>query len=396
MKIIPLLALVGASVLSFLPISAQAEVFWDDEMESGNSGYVFSTAVCNELVAFTFDATQKVSGSGSVRLDYPGEPHTCGGFCDRSIPPTDDLWGRFYIRLSPDFKTSAVQTKVMRNDTNSIHSHWWCMMWGNTSLLVALQNYPTKGSTRNMYANVGDGTIPLGEWTCIETRIKHNTVGKADGLVEAYKNGVRFLYYTDLEIRKISEGTQDAHFVQNRMYRQGGKGSIWYDRLAFGNERIGALESAKTGSAQAPEKNAPKPERDAATAAPEPVLPAIDAEPHRQAVIALLKDSKSTGVQSTISIMGKDENVLLKKFDVNSMHVSFAGNSLALPWSSASAGDLANIAWACGPNDGAMLFHGGALALCAKNLTLAQQIRDQLWIVDSAKGKEWDALTRRQ
>jgi hypothetical protein len=392
-----LLAAMSMSLWSLLPISSHAEIFWDDEMESGNTGYEFPAKPCNDMLAFTFDATQKVSGGGSVRLDYAGDPHVCGGFCDRYFTHTDDLWGRFYIRLSPDFVVNSTVTKVMRNDTNSHLDHWWVMMWGSNVLLVGLQNYPTKGSTKNLYANVGDGTIPLGEWTCIETHIKHNTVGKADGLVEAYKNGVRFLHYPDLEMRKVSEGTQDAHFESNRMYRQGGKGSIWYDRLAFGNERIGVLEPAKASPTHASaDKNAKKAEKAAVPAPPIPELPAIDAEPHRQAILAVLKEDKSAGAVVTLSIMGKDEEVLLEKFDLNSVHVSFSGNSLPLPWDKLSADDLARIALACGPNDGALLFHAGALAFSAKNLSLTQRITDQLWGVDAVKAKELGELTHRQ
>ena len=251
-----LLSLVVTAVLSLVPISAHAAVFWDDEMESGNTGYggLLSIAPCGGLPSVQYDTANKVSGSASLKENFPGTPQydgICGGFADRFFPATDDLWGRFYIRLSPSFAV-ANQTKIMRNDTDTLLDHWWAMQWNTNQMILALQNYPTTGSTKNFYQNVGDATLPRGQWVCIETRIKHNTVGQADGLIEAYKNGVRILYYTGLEIRKVSQGTQNAHFLANRMYRQAGGGSINYDRVAMGNTRIGCLGSVPASDSTPP------------------------------------------------------------------------------------------------------------------------------------------------
>ncbi|MBX9659751.1 MAG: hypothetical protein K2X00_14375 [Nitrospiraceae bacterium] len=230
--------MVITAVLSLLPVSSHAAVFWDDEMEPGNTGY-------GTVMPTTggFDNTVKFSGAASLREDFNGT--TQGGFEDRTLPATDDLWSRFYIRLSPGFVV-ANQTKIMRNDTNTGLMHWWGMLFGGRSVTVQLQNYPTNGDTVNFYPNVGDGILTDNQWICIETRIKNNTVGQADGIVEAYKNGALFMYHAGLEIRKASQGTQNAQFVSNRMYRQAGTGSIWYDRVALGNTRIGCLGSAPT------------------------------------------------------------------------------------------------------------------------------------------------------
>lgn len=241
-------AAVVAAGLSLNPAASHAMIFWDDEMEPGSTGYehlVEDGYPCGDMPGFNYDTVVKVSGAGSMKETFPGLQfhQQCGGYADRGFPATDDLWGRFYIRLSPNFIVSEITTKVMRNDTDTNLDHWWGMPWGQNVLAVALQNYPTTGDSRNFYANVGDGKLTLGEWVCIETHIKHNTVGQANGLVEAFKNDELFLSYTGLEIRKVSEGTQNAHFVSNRMYRQDGQGSIHYDRVAFGDSRIGCLDS---------------------------------------------------------------------------------------------------------------------------------------------------------
>jgi hypothetical protein len=126
------------------------------------------------------------------------------------------------------------------------------------------------------------------------------------------------------------------------------------------------------------------------------MVSAIDVHFHRQAIISGLMENKSAGSHGTLSILGKTEAVLLEKFDVNYAYVSFSGSSLSLPWDKVSSEDMARIAWACGPNDAAMLFHGGALAVSANNSSLSRQIADQLWGVDAAKAKELEGLTHGQ
>jgi len=119
--------------------------------------------------------------------------------------------------------------------------------------MVTVQRVPDQQSNTKLWPNVGNGTVPSdGSWVCIETRTKLNTVGQADGLVEAYKNGVQFMNYTGMEMRKVSQGTQNNVFVFNRIYRQNGTGSLNYDRLAFGNTRIGCLGSIPAPSIPAP------------------------------------------------------------------------------------------------------------------------------------------------
>lgn len=254
-----LLSLVVTAVLLLLPISSHAAVFWDDELESGNTGYggLLNIGPCGGLPSFEYDTVTKMSGAASLQLNYPGTPEyhqLCGGFADRTFPNTDDLWGRFYVRLSPGFVVDSTQTKMMRNDANDpALSFWWGMLFGSNAISVQAQNYPVIGSTRNFYTNVGDGALPTtGQWVCIETRIRFNVVGQSNGLIEAWKNGVQFMSYTGLAFRNAGQYSEDLQFHSNRMYRQDGGGSINYDRLAFGNTRIGCLGSVPTNDTAPP------------------------------------------------------------------------------------------------------------------------------------------------
>src|SRR5690349_1430554 len=97
-----------------------ATVFWDDEMEPGNTGYTIVPDV------MSYDTTVKFSGNASLKYTYGPEcetmTSTCGGFMDRGFPQTANFYRRFYIMLSSDFLTSPVSTKIMRSDTTGQYS----------------------------------------------------------------------------------------------------------------------------------------------------------------------------------------------------------------------------------------------------------------------------------
>jgi len=225
-------------------------IYWDDELEPGSTGWQgpFENRfldTCGGVNWGSYDTVNKVSGTASLKINYPGVAYTdlCGGFTDKHFPDTTDLFARWYMRFYPGFLLSSVQTKMMNQSTDFLQSNWWGFLWGSNEVTVQLQNYPTNGETRNFHPNVGIGTVSTtnGAWYMIETRTKMNTVGQADGLLEAWRDGVQFMHYPGLEIRKVSQGTQNNVFKFNRIFRQNGTGSINYDRLAFGNTRIGPI-----------------------------------------------------------------------------------------------------------------------------------------------------------
>ena len=240
------LSLVVTAVLSVLPISSHAAIFYDDEMESGNTGFGFNlNQPCGGANAFTFDSTQKVSGNGSIRLDYSGASN-CGGFADRSFTGTADLYSRFYIRLSPNWVTSPIVTKITRSDTSGPNSNWWAMLWGGTNLEVSAQNTPTVGNTINHYSSFSFAT---GTWYCVETHEQLGTAGAANGVIEAWVNGAKVLGVGGVQFRQPGD---NGVYMNKRMFRQEGTGSIWYDRMAVGNSRIGCLGSVPAGDSTPP------------------------------------------------------------------------------------------------------------------------------------------------
>ena len=219
----------------FVPLLAHATVFWEDEMEPGNTGY--------NLVggAMAFDTSTKFSGNGAVRLDYPSvcypdasAQNNCGGYMDRAITPTSTLYRRFYVRLSSGFTVSDVYTKLMRSDTSGPNSNWWVLgCCGSKQLLVSEQNVPNVGSTINVPTSF---TMQDARWYCVETMEQLNTPGVANGQSQVWVDGVQVMNQTGITYRQAGD---NSLFVNNRLYRQTGIGSIWFDRIAVGDSRIG-------------------------------------------------------------------------------------------------------------------------------------------------------------
>ncbi len=240
----------AVAVLAFA-LPAQAQVFWDDEAEPGNTGYTLPSG------AMVFDTVVKFSGSASIRYNFPSvcypdasAQNNCGGFADRQFTPTEQLYRRVYVRFSPGFTPSDVFTKMFRSDTWGIVSNWWTIGSNNFQFKVHNQSVLING-----VGNLETQTVPTsfsfgtGQWYCVETREKLNTPGQLDGEVQVWIDGVQYLLATGLYHRQPGDTSM---FYNHRLYRQTGIGSIWFDRIAVGASRIGCLGAGGGGGDTTP------------------------------------------------------------------------------------------------------------------------------------------------
>lgn len=219
----------------FFSPTIYAKVFWDDEMESGNTGYAIVGG------AMSYDTTEKMSGNGSVRLNYPSSCYpdasaqvNCGGYMDRAFQATEKLFRRFYIKLSAGFIISDVFTKIMRSDTSGPNSNWWVLgCCGKNEFLVSAQNVPTIMSATNFGTSA---KLQSNRWYCIETYEHLNSPGDANGISQAWVDGIQVMNQSGIKYRQTGD---TSLFNNNRLYRQTGSGYIWYDRVAVGDSRIG-------------------------------------------------------------------------------------------------------------------------------------------------------------
>jgi hypothetical protein len=232
---------ISLEIVSATP--SHATIFWDDEMEPGNTGYSPVPG------AMSFDSSIKFSGAASIRLDYPSVCYpdasaqsNCGGFMDRRFTGTTTFYRRFYIRLSSGFTVSDVFTKLMRSDTTGPNSNWWVLgCCGSKQVLVSDQNVPTVGSSVNYYTQA---VLQDGSWHCMETLEQLNTPGVPNGVAMAWIDGVQVMNQAGITYRQAGD---NSLFSNNRLYRQTGTGSIWYDRVAVADERIGCSGATNAG-----------------------------------------------------------------------------------------------------------------------------------------------------
>lgn len=240
------------------PVTSHAVVFWDDEMESGTIGFDAADLAAHVASgAYTYDTGVKFSGTGSLRLNYPAQCQPlefggggCGGAALRSITPTVEVYRRFYYRISgtgPNstpsglFEASMTAfTKIVRTVSSGLPRTWWsmgcCSKTGKT-LAVSLENsppVPVQSATNYYTGRVLQDNI----WYCIETREKLNTPGVADGIQQAWVDGVLVGTKTDYFTRGTGDNSLWTHFG---VFRQTARGNAWYDRYAAGDTRIGCV-----------------------------------------------------------------------------------------------------------------------------------------------------------
>jgi hypothetical protein len=98
------------------------------------------------------------------------------------------------------------------------------------------------GQILNWNANLS--TLEHGKWYCIEGRVKMNTLGQRNGILEGYVDGSQAFKATNLNFRRSTEPQLKVKSLWFDVY-YGGDGtspknnSIFFDSLAAGPERIG-------------------------------------------------------------------------------------------------------------------------------------------------------------
>ena len=256
-------------IVLLFPVTSHAAVYWDDEMETGSvlGSDSHLTTVLIPAGAYAIDTNVKFSGTGSIRQNFPAICQStsssgtqCGGAITRTFTPTDDSWMRWYIRISGDTSqgatigspggsfqaySSAFTKFVQGQSTHSPgaqnYARYWfsmgcCSVTGKTFVLGA-ERVPDPNNAQNYYSSkvLSDNT-----WYCIETHTQMNTPGVANGIAEAWVDGVLVLSRTTIPWRNTGTDA-NAKWEQWSTVRQGGVGNIWYDRVVVGDARIGCI-----------------------------------------------------------------------------------------------------------------------------------------------------------
>jgi hypothetical protein len=237
-------------ILLLLPGQSFATIYWDDELESGNTGYTLPGDG-----SMTFDTSFKFSGSGSLRLDYTSECYPdhiidqgfqCGGFMDRAFTATGTLFRRFYLYLPSSFTIGDTETKMLTTlpTGSTTYDVVWEFQFGDHTMTAAI--------VRSLDGQVEQHTtatnIATDQWVCVETQETLNTIGSANGIVRLWYDGVQVLNVTNATFL-VSGDTNGHNFETHRFFRQVGLGSLWFDKFAVGNTRFNDCAAGGGGSA---------------------------------------------------------------------------------------------------------------------------------------------------
>ena len=255
-----LCACVLGMVLLCVSTTAHAAVDWDESWEYANNQAWIDSPWTNFACTATsmagiaeISSERAFSGTKSLKMTYIGHtpPTTC--WMDRFFTAkTDVLYTRIYMFLD-NFTGDPTSTKIWsHSDVHSYPAWWWRIFGSNNSHAVSIE-----GTNLGAGSNITSATIPSGQWVCVETEVRMNTPGVADGIIRSWVNGAQRINRTDLLMRfannVVVNGTApneninspSSGMLYTRMYRQWGTGVIYFDRYAISRDaRIGCLGAA--------------------------------------------------------------------------------------------------------------------------------------------------------
>lgn len=210
--------------------------------------------------------------AGNLKLGFGRSPSTYFSKGIRAGEDFREVYYRMYVRLQPGWKGNPYKlsraTVMAKSDwSQAMIAH----LWGDQSTglqldpasctdasgAVKCSGYNDFGNIKWIGAKAGpthlfDGTYD-GKWMCVETHVKLNTAGKADGLhefwigdsLEARREGLDFLGgYKDYGINAI--------FFENYWNTGSPQAQMrWFDNVVVSTKRIGCAESLPATAALA-------------------------------------------------------------------------------------------------------------------------------------------------
>jgi hypothetical protein len=233
-----------------------AAVFWEEDFESDLATHWITSdpAWSNPFVSTELPH----EGASSLKEIFTGRDS--GNFMDRYHPAVEEAWTRFYY-YTEGFTYDPVVTKLFYHQADLPNSGYPSFvglnMWGGNELAIAGQKvWEACGSdgsgpvnngddSCNYYPNAGHVPFTDNQWFCVETHIKMNTPGTADGVLELFVNGTQTLDYRNRTFRQpqvaATGNSAAAQLNMIRIYVQSGVGTRYLDQFAVGPSRIGCL-----------------------------------------------------------------------------------------------------------------------------------------------------------
>lgn len=276
--LISLLALALAASLVVTP-SARASSWLDEDFESGASG-VFDSGWGIESTTSNGHV-----GRGLVSKIPRGEHWGSSAWWETDThlgSEPEEMWLRYYLRFPEGFRVDSPSRgklpglaglysgRCRGGDPSTTSAPCWSarMMFSPLYVNDGLPSYPYDadkvtriGFYPYLLSSSGAGkagevmpwdadiaTLQHGRWYCVEARVKMNTPGQADGILEGFVDGRRGFHKDDAIFRRASEPQLKVESVWFDVYYGGEATSpvdneIHFDSLAAGADRIGCNDA---------------------------------------------------------------------------------------------------------------------------------------------------------
>lgn len=271
------LAFVAAALaVTLVPLSVSAQtIYLDERFEDGVD--VFNSSAWGML-----ELDQGHQGSGIRSVINTGDHWGSSGwwiFPENGFNEPEELYWRYWLRFGEDFYI-APPARGKLPGPSSLSRHGDGCMGGVGSTvskpcfsvrMLFSKAYPTPNEpgypnspddkTRiGFYAyhlgKAGDiqpwdletAMLDHGQWYCVEGRIKLNTPGQSDGVLQGWVDGQQAYSRSNFKFRRSNESALDIKSFWWDIY-YGGKptspvrNEIQFDSLALASERIGCSES---------------------------------------------------------------------------------------------------------------------------------------------------------
>lgn len=202
--------------------------------------------------AIVVSSTDKTDGVRSLKSTFADLTRATGPYLDRATPTVSELYTRFFVRASPGFTWGSPYTTI-----GSFGA-------GTTAPIISLVN-TTAGTpyvqaqtvkeagygSESFLQNQGTAATISSSWVCFETRVRYNTPGVANGIIQYWMDNVLKGDYQNREFlgsatSDLAPSTAQQSYV--RLYNDRGTGDLYLDQLQISNQRLGCTGSTPPAS----------------------------------------------------------------------------------------------------------------------------------------------------
>ena len=232
-------------LLTLLTDSALAEVINQQEWSS-KPGWPWSYTVGKPSI----DNTTNSPSGGALRFTYEAGTYstsTGGGTATLEAPGHTDLYVGHWMKWSSPFNWNPVATKIdylaiSGPNANGQRDNFAFTVRDNGNTLVFTQQLWAAPGTQNRFPNVSSQSFQLNRWYWFEFHVRLNTVGQANGLLEAWVDNKLVMSHNDVTHRTYNSIWGN---FQHAAVWGGGGGTIsqrqyfWVDHTVISTTRIG-------------------------------------------------------------------------------------------------------------------------------------------------------------